>query len=136
MKPIKLNGQVVAIFHTADSWKEGLDFLTPNETFIQAGTWWYSAGKDLRAHRHVTNPRTTERTEETIIIQSGRLRVDLYDLNGNIFHAEDLVAGDIGVILNVGHGYKVLEDNTRVVEVKNGPFTSVEADKEFIPPRG
>lgn len=136
MKPIELDGKVVAIFHKADAWKEGLDFLTPNETFIQAGTWWYGAGKDLRAHRHIHNPREASRTEETIVIQSGRLRVDLYDKAGKIFHVEELVAGDIGVILEVGHGYKVLEDNTKVVEVKNGPFISVEADKEFIPPRG
>jgi len=136
MKPIELDGRVVAIFHRADAWKEGLDFLTPNETFIQAGTWWYPAGKDLRSHRHITNPREALRTEETIVIQSGRLRVDLYDKKNQLFHSEELAAGDIGVILEVGHGYRVLEDNTRVVEVKNGPFTSVEADKEFIPPRG
>lgn len=136
MKPIELDGQVVAIFHKADAWKEGLDFLTPNQHLIQAGTWWYNAGKDLRAHRHTSNPRTADRTEETIVIQSGRLRVDLYDKKNQLFHSEELVAGDIGVILEVGHGYHVLENNTKVVEVKNGPFTSVEADKEFIPPRG
>jgi len=36
------------------------------------------------------------------------------------------------VILRGYHGYEILEDDTRVLEVKNGPFTSVEADKELL----
>lgn len=132
MQEIKVNGETVAIFHKIDEWKEGLDFLTTNETFIQAGTWWYQKGKDLRSHSHIINERTVERTQETIVIVSGKVRVDLYDENRKIFHQEELVAGDIGVILKVGHGYHIMEDNTKVVEVKNGPFISVEKDKIFL----
>jgi hypothetical protein len=132
MQEIRINNETVAIFHKKAEWKEGLDFLTPNETFIQAGTWWYQKGKQLRSHLHITNERTAERTQETIVILSGKVRVDLYDDNRKIFHQEELVAGDIGVILKVGHGYQILEDNTKVVEVKNGPFISVEKDKIFL----
>lgn len=32
---------------TAFHWKEGLDFLTPDEAFIQMGTWLYDQGKEL-----------------------------------------------------------------------------------------
>lgn len=132
MKEIKIFEETVAIFHKIGEWKEGLDFLTPDETFIQAGTWWYNQGKDLRAHLHIVNNRTVERTQETIVILSGKVRVDLYDENREIIHQEELVPGDIGIILKIGHGYHVLEDNTRVVEVKNGPFISVEMDKVFL----
>jgi hypothetical protein len=34
------------------------------------------------------------------------------------------------VMLKGGHGYDILENNTQVLEVKNGPFTSVEKDRE------
>jgi len=132
MREIKINGETVAIFHKTDEWKEGLDFLTPDESFIQAGTWWYQKGKDLRSHRHIINERITERTQETIVVVSGKVRVDLYDKNKQLFHQEELVAGDIGVILKAWHGYHIMEDNTKVVEVKNGPFITVEKDKIFL----
>ena len=57
MKKISVDGNVVAIFHKRGEWKEGLDFITPDETFIQVGTWWYGAGKDLKAHKHIVNER-------------------------------------------------------------------------------
>ena len=132
MRRIEHNGKLRAIVHKLDEWKEGLDFLTPDETFIQAGTWFYHAGKDLRAHWHIPNERVAVLTQETVYMVSGSMRIDLYDDENNIFHQEVLKAGDIGVIIEGGHGYHILENNTRVLEVKNGPFISVEKDKAFI----
>ena len=132
MKQISHKNEVVAIFHKLSEWKEGLDFLTDDNAYIQAGTWNYNKAKVLKAHRHKINPRTINQTQETFILLSGRLRVDLYDENNSIFAQEELGAGDIGIILNIGHGYYILEDNTKVLEVKPGPFTSVEKDKEMI----
>jgi hypothetical protein len=60
------------------------------------------------------------------------MRVDFYDEDNKIFLQEELATGDLGIILNIGHGYYILEDNTRVLEVKPGPFTSVGDDKEMI----
>jgi hypothetical protein len=65
MREIKYKNKTVAIVHSSTDWNEGLDFLTPDETFIQAGTWWYSSGKILRAHRHKINERTAERCFST-----------------------------------------------------------------------
>jgi hypothetical protein len=132
MRKVEHNGKLRAIVHKQDEWKEGLDFLTPDETFIQAGTWYYHQGKDLRAHYHIPNERVAILTQETVYMVSGSMRIDLYDDENNIFHQEVLKAGDIGIIIEGGHGYHILEDNTRVLEVKNGPFISVEKDKAFI----
>jgi hypothetical protein len=132
MNFIKHNNRTVAIFHKLDEWKEGLDFLTPNETFIQAGTWWYQQGKALKGHVHITNERLVPLTQEVVIVVNGRLRVDLYSSEKKIFHQETLQQGDVGVILEVGHGYEVLDPDTKVLEVKNGPFVSVEKDKQLL----
>lgn len=132
MKEVKLNGSTVAIFLNKDRWNRGLDFLTPNETFIQAGTWWYDKGQRLKAHKHIHNERNVNLTQETIVIMSGKLEVELYDDKNEIFISEILSEGDIGIILSCGHGYNILEDDTKVIEVKNGPFISVEKDKELI----
>ena len=37
--------------------------------------------------------------------------------------------GDIAVFTNGGHGYKILADNTKILETKNGPFYGVQKDK-------
>jgi cupin fold WbuC family metalloprotein len=132
MRQIKYKEEIVAVFHKQDEWKEGLDFLTGNENYIQAGTWWYNKDKMLKAHRHKIYPRVINQTQETLFVISGRLRLDFYDENNNVFLQEELSAGDIGVILNIGHGYYILDDNTRILEIKTGPFTSVETDKEMI----
>jgi hypothetical protein len=132
MRQVIHNGEIVAIFHKQNEWKEGLDFLTEDKNYIQAGTWWYNKDKVLKAHRHKIYAREVQQTQETFILLSGRLRVDLYDENNTIFFQEELSAGDIGIIFNIGHGYYILDDNTKVLEVKPGPFTSVELDKEMI----
>ena len=90
MNEIKLNEKTVAIFHKISEWKECLDFLTPNETFIQSGTWWYNNGHVLKAHRHIFNERIVNLTQETFIVLCGKLRVDLYDESNNVFHKEIL----------------------------------------------
>ena len=37
--------------------------------------------------------------------------------------------GEILVLLESGHGYKILEDDTTVLEVKNGPYFGAEKDR-------
>ena len=126
------DGDPVAVFHKITEWNTGLEFLTGSQSSIQAGTWWYESGRVLKAHKHVTNQRDVAFTQETIVVLNGRVRVDLYDDEGTIFHQEELSTGDIGVILGGGHGYAILADDTKIVEVKNGPFVSVEKDKVWL----
>ena len=132
MKKIKYKEKVVAIVHKIDEWKENLDFITDNDDFIQCGTWWYDKGKSLKAHRHIYNERNVTQTQEAIVVMSGKLRVDLYDENDSVFCAEIIRAGDLFVILDIGHGYEILDDKTKIIEIKNGPFISVEKDKKLI----
>ena len=129
MQEVKCNGQTVAIFHTTNEWKEGLDFLTTDSSFIQAGTWWYQNGKNLAAHKHLINERQSNLTQEVIVIVTGRVLAELYDENDQLFYSKELLPGDIGIMLTQGHGYKILEDDTKVVEIKNGPYPGAELDR-------
>ena len=121
-----------AIIHRSEEWKEDLDFLSGPSDFIQVGTWWYNSGKILKSHRHIENKREISHTQECIIVLKGEVLVDLYDLDGIKFAEYLLAEGDLAIMLKGGHGYKILEDNTRIIEVKGGQFTSVENDKELI----
>ena len=45
---------------------------------------------------------------------------------------ETLSAGDIDeamALLRHGHGYEILENDTRVLEIKNGPYPGAERDR-------
>lgn len=132
MKEIRVKDKLLAVVHKKKDWKEGLNFITNNDAFIQVGTWWYNLRKELKPHFHIYNPRNVEYTQEVIIIMSGSLLVDFYDYENLLVYSDTFSEGDIVVILGGGHGYKILEDNTKVVEIKNGPFFSVEKDKKLI----
>ena len=132
MKTIDNKGICHAIIHRKNDWKEGLDFLTPDEMFCQVGTWWYQEGKILNSHRHICNERPNTLTQECVIVLAGSMRVDLYDGNNQLFHSEILKSGDMMIMVEGAHGYEILEADTRIVECKNGPFVSTEKDKELL----
>lgn len=126
------DGELIAMLQRREEWKEGLTFVTPSESFCQVGTWLYKAGRRLRAHRHIQNRRVVTLTQECVIVLKGTIRVDLYGRDGELCRSEVLRVGDFMVMLGGGHGYEILEDDSRIIECKNGPFISVEMDKEML----
>lgn len=132
MREIIHQEKIYALVHRSDEWKEELDFLSRDSDFVQVGTWWYNSGRVLKAHKHKENVREISLTQECIIVMNGKVHVDLYDSGNEIFEEFILGKGDMAVMLCGGHGYKILEDNTKVVEVKGGQFISVDKDKELL----
>ena len=132
MEFIKQNDRVLAIIHRASDWTPGLNFCTPDEMFIQAGCWFYPAGKKLASHFHKENERTVTRTQKLTYVVNGSMKVTIYSDQRKVMKEFVLSAGDFAVFAYGGHGYEILEDDTKVLEVKNGPFTDVEKDKELI----
>ena len=132
METIEKDGMCYAVIHRKEDWKEGLDFLTADEMFCQVGTWWYQKGKILNGHRHIYNERDNTLTQECVIVMAGSMRVDLYDEDDNVFRSDVLKSGDMMIMVEGGHGYEILEADTKIVECKNGPFVSVEKDKKLI----
>lgn len=108
---------------------KSLQFFSEDADFIQVGTWSYDKGKELLAHAHNVVPRTFEWTQEVLFVWRGSIRAHLYDREKR--KVADFIAGegDILIMLAGGHGYDILEDGTRVLEVKNGPYVGAEADR-------
>lgn len=134
VRVLLIDGRPAAYLVRGNDWPEGLSFITPDETFIQVGTWRYDAGKKLAAHVHNDYPREAMKTQEVVFVKQGRLRATLY--NDQRQPVEDIIleAGDLLVITDAGHGYEILTDGTQILEAKNGPFVSVEHDKEKFDP--
>jgi hypothetical protein len=123
------NHNLICILHRAIDWNTGLNFVTEDSEFIQLGTWWYDKGKKLDRHYHNAVERTAGRTNECVHIVQGSMRVDLYDCNLAFTESFIMLRGDSAVFLSGGHGYEMLENQTKVLETKNGPFLGVAIDK-------
>jgi len=64
-------------------------------------------------------------------IEKGRVKVDLYGLDGEKIRTVELSTGDTILFVNGGHGFEVLED-TKIIEVKQGPYLGKEGDKAYL----
>ena len=60
----------------------------------------------------------------------GILRVDFYDNKENYVFSKKVYANDIIMLINGGHGFKVIKD-IEIIEVKQGPYNLMEDKKKF-----
>ena len=95
MKIYKDNNKILSIVYKNDDWKEGLNFITPSELFIQVGSWWYPKGKKLDSHVHKNFDRIASRTQEMTYVRKGSMKVLLYDENKNFLEEFILKQGDL-----------------------------------------
>lgn len=123
------SGNRLAVQIKEDDWSDGLKFYSQDDDYVQVGTWVYGAGKSLKAHTHNIVDRTSNRTQEVIFVKKGRLLSEIYDEDSNLVESIELSTGDCLVLLAGGHGYKVLDDDTQVLEIKNGPYAGAEIDR-------
>jgi len=122
-------GKIISIIYRNNDWIEGLNFITPNDLFIQVGSWWYPKGKELASHIHKDFKRSVMRTHEMTYVKKGSMKVLLFDDERNFIQEYLLYEGDLAIFAYGGHGYEILEDGTQIIEAKNGPYTDVNKDK-------
>ena len=89
-------------------------------------------GKTFRPHKHITQHRQTDITQESWIVIQGRVKAILYDIDDTIIREPILEVGDCSMTFRGGHNYLCLEDDSIVYEYKTGPYTGQENDKTFI----
>ena len=129
MQQIEHEGKIISIIYRDEDWVRGLNFITPGDMFVQVGSWWYEKGKVLDKHIHKEFDRIATRTQECVYIRKGSMKVTLY--TEALVEMEQFVlnTGDLAVFAYGGHGYEILEDDTQIIESKNGPFIYVDTDK-------
>jgi oxalate decarboxylase/phosphoglucose isomerase-like protein (cupin superfamily) len=127
-------GEVVLARHVPAeaAQQDGLNFFSKDEEFIQVGTWGYSAGKELKAHIHNEVPRTVLWTQEVIFVQKGKIKAFIFNTAGEKVTELEVSQGDVIILLRGGHGYEILEDGTKVLEIKNGPYVGAEMDRRRL----
>ena len=107
--------------------KKGITFFTPDDVTQQFGYMKHKKGHIINPHKHKKRLTKILITTEVILLLKGILRVDFYNDKKKYLFSRKIYAGDIIMLVNGGHGFKVLKD-IEMIEVKQGPY-SLSADK-------
>lgn len=78
-------------------------------------------GYEIQPHKHNEVVRTVNRTQEVLIIKSGKVQVNYYDSENNWFCSKILNKGDLVLLIYGGHGFLMLE-KSEIIEIKQGPY--------------
>ena len=132
IKEINKAGKRYGIVVKCRQFPEGLNFYTKDSDFVQVATWHYNKGKYLKAHSHKKLERKTDAAQEVVFVKKGLLKFWIYDDKEERFFEDTLKQGEILITFYGGHAYEILEDNTEILEVKNGPYPGLEKDKKVI----
>jgi hypothetical protein len=106
--------------------------VCPEDKFLQISTKKIAKATKFKPHKHNILQRNIDNTHECWIILSGCIKATFYDLNNEQIYETLLKNGDCAVVYNAGHSFEVLEDNTKLYEVKNGPYYGQSKDKTFF----
>lgn len=107
--------------------KEGIEFFTNDDSSQQLGYMNRAENHVIEPHRHNIIPRAVHLTQEVLFIKSGKVRVDFYDNHQHYLFSKILEKGDVILLSDGGHGFKMLEQS-EIIEVKQGPYSG-ERDK-------
>ena len=131
-KKIEFNDEEYALVIDGSKIPDGLKFYTSDHRFVQVASWKYESGRILDAHSHKICERTSNVTQEVVIVKKGSIKVKIFNNNEEIIAEEIIKEGDVLIQFKGGHEYEILEDDTEVFEVKNGPYPGLEKDKKII----
>lgn len=133
MAPIEIiaDGDTPLAYIVRAGWNpESTEFLTPDHFGQQMGMIVYGAGKEIIPHLHLPVVREVHGTSEVVMVRKGACEVDLYDQQKQLLASRSLGLGDIILLLNGGHGFRMSED-TVLFEVKQGPFVGMRDKERF-----
>lgn len=130
MKEVVCNGTLIARFGNVLEAPVGSVFFTDDKDPLQSGVFVMKRGTLQPAHIHKIRERIpAHRTYEFIYVISGAILVSLYTLEKEFIKGVLLKQWDWIQFYSGGHGIETLED-ARFIEIKNGPYAGVAADKE------
>lgn len=132
VKKIIHEEKILGMIIPSDFTDEGIAFFTPDNFSQQVGYMNRPDGYVIAPHVHNLVLREVQLTQEVLIIKTGKVRVDFYDDQQQYIESHIVKAGDIVLLANGGHGFKVLE-RAEIVEVKQGPYCG-ERDKVRFEP--
>jgi len=118
---VEHEGETIALIVRGDFEEEGAKFFTNDDNPLQLGVINQKAGQETQPHVHREREVAIKSIQEVVHVDRGRALVKFYTRDGNKVGSRILERGDTILLMNGGHGFRMLED-TRLVEIKQGPY--------------
>tara|TARA_B100001059_G_scaffold55607_1_gene50415 strand:+ start:947 stop:1357 length:411 start_codon:yes stop_codon:yes gene_type:complete len=106
--------------------------ISPEEEYLQLALLKLKKGKTFRPHKHIIKEKITDIAQESWFVYRGSVECIFYDLDDSIISKEIIKEGELSITFRGGHNYRILEEDTIVLEYKTGPYLGIENDKKFI----
>lgn len=126
MEKITYNNTLVAV-HIKD-FKDGITPLSDSDQSLQILVHKREKGSHTKAHLHKPTKRETNNLQECLVVLKGKIKIDFYDSNKNVFKTIFIGPHEVVIFMSGGHSVDV-DENCEFIEVKNGPFIE---DREFL----
>jgi len=130
VEKVEWGGKILAIILRKGWQIEEATFLTDKDSSLQLGVLAPKEGKEIRPHIHRPRTEIIENIQEALHIEQGKVEIDFYDNERKVARGI-LDSGDTILLMQGGHGFKILEDS-RIIEIKQGPYRDKEIDKEYL----
>jgi len=115
------NQSIIAIIVPKSFSSKGTNFFTKSDSPQQIAQIQREKGGEIKAHTHKPINVTINKTQETLFIKKGSVRVDLYGEDKELITSKILSEGDVIFLASGGHGFEALEE-LEMIEVKQGPY--------------
>jgi len=130
VEQIVYEGKPLAYIVRAELSPQKTTFLTPPEFKQQVGFVVYPKGGEILRHVHRPLERHLTGTSEVLVVRQGRCEIDIYNSDRKLVATRELQRGDIMLMVDGGHGFRMLED-TVFLEVKQGPYIGIDEKERF-----
>jgi len=132
IEEIKYNYKTFAYVMRADTNPDTTTFYTPKDCEMQMGVVTHEAGYVEPAHIHKKREKKIYGCTETLHIVYGKTKINFFDSNGKEVGYTILEKGDTILLLSdMGHQLESIEP-FKGIKTKQGPYISVDDDKEFL----
>lgn len=121
--------RTLALVMRAEYQTEGANFITPDDSPLQVGALIHKQGVILKPHVHKNTQRVVTGVHEVLHIVYGEVAAWFFDEKREKVQSTVLKTGDTILLMSGGHGFEMLRD-TKMIEVKQGPYQGAQADKE------
>tara|TARA_B100001063_G_C16675766_1_gene508944 strand:+ start:195 stop:614 length:420 start_codon:yes stop_codon:yes gene_type:complete len=111
--------------------KSGVDFITKDNDLLQLGFINHKKNYHIKSHIHLKKPRLINYCTEVLLVEKGKVKIKFFDNNNSDIKKDKILnKGDIIILFQGGHGFKILE-KTQIIEIKQGPYVEGK-DKKII----
>lgn len=128
----KTKNKLLGIVYRYKKISKKRDDISPINEYLQVSSQKYKKNDYINPHVHLKNKRTTLSTQEAWFILKGKLSVKIFDTDKTKIKNFILNKGDVYILFNGGHSFKVISKNAEFYEIKNGPYRKKIKDVKYL----